>query len=295
MNIAQLRTLVAIADSGSFTIAADFLHITPSAVSHQMRELELELGAELFDRGSRPPRLNPHGRRVVARGRDVLLSFDTLTDMAGSPGEIGGRLMLGCVNGASSDLIPVALANLRATHPAVQVRMEEGLSGPLADRVRRRELDAAIITELPDPDPELHSLPITEEALIVVAPDGTKTLDWRQVLESQPFLRLNRTTGMGTVIDRTLRAAGLMVQEAMELDSSELIVGMANAGLGAGVVPAGRLQHVRADAIATVPFGDPPIYRRVVLTERRNNPRSDLSRIVYSELKRLIVSNAPRH
>lgn len=295
MNLHHLRTLVAIADTGSFGAAADSLFITASAVSHQVREMEEALGVTLFDRATRPPRLNAHGRTVVARGRDVLLRFDTWVEAARTPGEISGRLMLGCVSGVSSELIPVALANLRTTHPAVQVRMVEGLSGPLSNRVRRRELDAAIITELPDPEPELQSLAITEEALVVVAPAGSRAAGWRDVLESQPFLRLNRTTGMGTVIDRTLRAAGVTVQEAMELDSSEVIVGMANAGLGAGVVPAGRLQHVAADAVTAMPFGDPPIFRRVVLTERRNNPRSDLSRVVYAELKRLTLASASKN
>ena len=150
MNLAQIRTLIAVADSPSFVVAADHLFITPSAVSHQMRELEQELDTALFDRSTRPPRLNAHGRAIVAHGREVLLGFDALVETARSPGEISGRLMLGCVSGISSDLIPVALANLRASHPAVHVRMQEGLSDPLAGLVRRRELDAAIITELPE-------------------------------------------------------------------------------------------------------------------------------------------------
>ncbi len=287
MNLTQIRTLIAVADSPSFVVAADHLFITPSAVSHQMRELEQELATALFDRSTRPPRLNAHGRAIVAHGREVLLGFDALVETARSPGEISGRLILGCVSGISSDLIPVALANLRASHPAVHVRMQEGLSDPLAGQVRRRELDAAIITELPEPDPELQSLPITEEALFVVAPPGTPATNWRDVLSTHPFIRLNRTAGMGTVIDRALRDAGVVVDEAMELDSSEVIVSMARAGLGAGVVPAGRLSHVPADAVVVIPFGNPPIQRRVVLVERRNNARSELSGIVYAELKRL--------
>lgn len=287
MNMAQLKTLVTIADSANFVVAADSLFLTPSAVSHQMRDLENELGVELFDRNTRPPRLNSHGRAIVARGRDLLREFDTLVEAAKSPGGIGGRLMLGCVSGISSDLIPQALANLRASHPAVNIRMEEGLSDNLAHRVRRRELDAAIITELPEPDPELQSLPITEEAMMVVAPAHAEGDSWREVLEKFPFIRLNRTAGMGVVIDRALRAAGMVVHEAMELDSSEAIVGMARAGMGAGVVPAGRLGYVSPDSVRTLPFGDPPLSRRVVLVERRNNPRSDLSGIVYAELNRL--------
>ncbi len=207
MNLTQLRSLIAIEEAGGFSNAADTLFVTPSAISHQMRELEDELGVALFDRSSRPPRLNAHGHAVVERGRDVLARFDLLAELARSPGEIGGRLMLGCVSGVSSDLVPLALANLHASHPAVQVSIEEGLSEALANRVRKRELDAAIITELQDTDAQLKSLLIVEEAMIVVAPPDCRLTDWREVLTTYPFIRLNRSAGMGKIIDRALQDA----------------------------------------------------------------------------------------
>jgi len=292
MQLAHLRTLVAIADTQGFATAADRLFLTPSAISHQMRDLEGELGVALFDRATRPPRLNAHGQALVEQGRDLLTRFDTLSAQARSPGEIGGRLMLGCVSGVSSDLIPQALASLRASHPAVVVRMEEGLSDALASRVRRRELDAAIITDLAEPDPELRSLLITEEAMVIVAPADCRLEDWREVLAAYPFIRLNRNAGMGRIIDLRLRSEGVAPEEAMELDSSEAVVGMIRAGLGAGAVPAGRLRHVPADEVVTLPFGDPPLKRRVVLIERRNNPRSDLSQLVYAAVRRATRSSA---
>jgi len=287
MNFTQLRSLVAIADAGGFSSAADNLYVTPSAISHQMRELEAELGTALFDRASRPPRLNAHGHAVVERGRDLLERFDLLVELARSPGEIGGRLMLGCVSGVSSDLVPRALANLHASHASVQVSIEEGLSESLAIRVRKRELDAAIITELPDDDPELRSLLLTEEAMMVVAPPDCRLSDWREVLTTYPFIRLNRNAGMGKIIDRALRDNRLQVNEVMELDSSETVVGMVRAGIGAGVIPAGRLRRVPAGDVAALPFGEPPIHRRVVLVERRNNPRSDLSQLVYDAIRQV--------
>lgn len=288
MNLAQLKTLVAIAETESFSLAAEKLFITPSAVSHQMRDLEADLGVDLFDRQSRPPRLNGHGYAVAERGRVLLEQFSTLVELARSPGEIGGKLLLGCVSGVSSDLIPLALANLRASHPAVQVSMQEGLSEELATLVRRRELDAAIITDLPDPDPELNSLTITREAMVVVAPGDCEPGDWQQILSRHPFMRLNRHAGMGKIIDRALKASRINVHEAMELDSSEAIASMAMAGLGVGVIPEGRLRQVKSDQITVLPFGDPPVFRKVVLVERRNNPRSDLSQLLYNEIKKLI-------
>jgi DNA-binding transcriptional LysR family regulator len=73
----------------------------------------------------------------------------------------------------------------------------------------------------------------------------------------------------------------------MELDSSEAIVGMAKAGLGAGVVPGGRLKHVPADSVVVLPFGTPHLKRRVVLVERRDHARSDLSKLVFHALKQV--------
>lgn len=287
MTLSQLRSLVAIADAGGFSIAAERLFITPSAISHQMRDLETELEVELFDRDSRPPRLNAHGLAIVERGRDLLASFDQLVLQAKTPGKIGGRVMLGCVSGVSSDLVPRALANLYHSHPAVQVTIEEGLSESLANRVRKRELDAAIITELPEGDSDLKSLLIHEEAMIVVAPPDCEPGDWRKVLTRYPFIRLNRNAGMGKIIERTLRANQLEVNEVMELDSSETVVGMARNGIGAGVVPLGRIRRGVNDDVVTMPFGDPPLHRRVVLVERRNNPRSDLALLVYDAVKQV--------
>lgn len=302
MNIAQLRTLTTIADQVSFSSAAEILHLTPAAVSQQIKALEAELGVPLFDRTTRPPRLSAHGQMVADRARELLVDFDQLRDLAAAPGELAGRLLIGCVSGLSGDLLPRALARLRQRHPGITVRMEEGLSEALIGRVLRRELDAAVITEPTLPDPRLHALPIIDEALMVVAPPaaGATGVDssgigesggggpsWETTLGEQPFLRMNRQSGMGQIIDATLRRAGIQVEEAMELDSSEAIVGLARVGLGAGVVPAGRIDAAAAKTLTTMPFGSPPAHRRVIFIERNTQARSDLSGVLYEELRQL--------
>ncbi|MEC9368137.1 MAG: LysR family transcriptional regulator [Pseudomonadota bacterium] len=290
MNITSLRTLVSIADFSSFAVAARRLHLTPAAVSQQMRAMESELQTALFDRTTRPPRLTAHGQHVAQQARELLQGFDAFVDGAKASGEIAGRLTLGCIAGISSDLIPRALANLRERYPRLQIRMEEGQSGPLIEQVRRRELDAAVVTQPLLPEPELEALFINREALVVVVHPDSSVRGWREALSSLPLLRLNRTSGMGTLIDHEIRRAGLVVDDAMELDSSEAVLSMAEAGLGVGVIQAGRLKLARPRAIRTFAFGDPPVYRNVVLMERLNNQRSDLSQVLYLELKRLTGS-----
>ncbi len=292
MNIPQLRTLVAIADQASFASAAERLFLTPAAVSQQMRALEDELQVPLFDRTKRPPRLNAHGVHVAERAREVLRGFDALLDEARAGDEIAGRLTLGCISGISSDLIPTALANLRARYPRLQIRIEERQSTPLIRQVRRREIDAAIVTEPAVPEPELDVLPILTEPLIVVAPPGAPVTDWRSAVTTLPFLSFSDTSGMARIIDVAIREAGLVVSEAMQLDSSAALLGLAQAGLGAGVIPAGQLKGAPGEAVKTFPFGDPPISRRVVLIEPLNYARTDLSQVLYLELQRLTGGGA---
>ena len=290
MNIPQLRTLVAITDTKGFATAAEKLFVTPAAVSQQMRALEDELQVPLFDRTTRPPRLNAHGVHIAERAREVLRMFDAFAEEARAPDEIAGVLTLGCISGFSSDLIPTVLGNLRKRYPRLMVRIEEGQSTSLINQVRRRELDAAIVTEPLIPEPELEMLLITEEPLMVVAPPETSVATWTEALTTLPFLRLNPLSGMGALIDAEIRMAGLILSEAMELDSSEVVLSMVRAGLGAGVVPAGRLKGEHGGMVRQFAFGDPPVSRRVVLAERPDYERSDLSQVLYVELKRLTAS-----
>ncbi len=290
MNIQHIKTLVAIHDHASFADAAEALFLTPAAVSQQMRLLEDQLQVRLFDRTTRPPRLSPHGINIVTEARDVIARFDALVEMARASGEIAGTLTIGSATGITSALVPRALASLRERYPRLQVRIEEGLTDDLIGRVRRRTLDGALITSPLIPEPDMQTLPITTEALVVVMPKTMKERGWKNILQARPFLRLNRKSGVGALIDATLRHAGVSVTEAMELDSSESIVDLVAAGLGVGVVPTGRLKGASLNKLRHVPFGSPPVQRQVVLIERLNNQRSDLAGILYQELMGLTTS-----
>jgi DNA-binding transcriptional LysR family regulator len=148
-------------------------------------------------------------------------------------------------------------------------------------------LDAAVITEPDIPEPDLVTLPITSEQMMVLAPVDSEENDWKSLIASRPFLRLNRLSGVGRLIDAEIRKARIPVQEAMELDSSESIVDLVTEGLGIGVVPAGRVTDDVRKSLKVVPFGSPPVMRNVVLIERTNNQRSDLANILYQELRAL--------
>jgi DNA-binding transcriptional LysR family regulator len=267
MNLRHLETLLAIAESGSFAAAAERVGVTQSAVSMQMQALEAALGTELFDRARRPPVLSEIGLTLLVHARAVVRAADDLS-AAASGTVLLGRLRLGVIPTSATGLVPDALALLAARAPDLQIRIESGVSADLARRVSQGALDAALVTETPRLERGLVVRPILEEPLLVVAPRSAAGPPARTLLRRLPFVRFNRRTGVGRVIDAALRRDRVVVTEIMELDSIEAILAMVGRGLGVAVAPAGSVVGAVAETVHALPFGDPPVLRRVGLLER---------------------------
>lgn len=288
MNLNQLRTFVAVAEADSFADAAQRVFLTPAAVSLQMRSLEEEIGASLFDRSRRPPQLSAHGRHLIPFARDALATVQVFKDQARSANELAGTLALGCISGITSNVLPRVLRNLRRTHPAVRVRIEESDSGTLSQRVARRELDAAIVTEPAIRNPDLEYVAVISEPMMVIAAARHKGKSDLELLEKLPFLSLNRASGVGQLTDAELKRRGIVTRDAMELDSTVSVIQMAAAGLGAGIVPRQSRLKDSDSKLWSTPFGSPPLMRKVVFVERPQSQRSELARAIYDELMEIL-------
>lgn len=292
MNLRVLEMLIAVADAGSFAAAADRVGVTQSAISMQMKALEEDLGATLFDRSRRPPILNETGRRIVEGARDMVRLEQSLRALAAGS-RVRGRFRLGVIPTAATGLVPDALARLAARAPELQIRIESGLSADLTRRVAQGVLDAAVITETARLERGLSVRTILEEPLVVAVPRSILTAHRlqqaeqgrlgsgsepgvgqgnaalaRMLLRERPFVRFNRRTGVGRVIDSALRQMRIPVSEAMELDSIEAILAMVGRGLGVAVVPESAVAAYPSDTLVSLSFGDRPVYRRVGLVER---------------------------
>ncbi len=283
MSLRQLQALVAVADRGSFQAAADALGVTQSAVSMQIKALEDDLRAPLFDRARRPPVITPLGRSVLERAREVVALYESLRTAAA--GDLAGRLALGVIPSASTRLLPDALAGLKVSHPGLAIRVAGGLSGQLAAQVADGELDAAVITEPVAPTP-LVCRTIVTEALVVVAHPRHAGLSVATLLAGQPFVQFNRRAGVGQVIVQALDRLGLATQPTMELDSLEAILEMVVRDLGVSVLPERSLAGGWADRLSVRPFAQPPVTRAVALVHPEATPRADLLDALFDQLRR---------
>jgi DNA-binding transcriptional LysR family regulator len=145
LDIDLLKTFLAIADTGSFTRAADDVHKTQSAVSMQMKRLEDLLGRPLFARDGRASRFTPDGERLIEYARRIVAMNDEAVSAFTRP-ELTGTVRFGTPDDYADRFLPEIVARFARTHPLVTVDVECLNSATLFDRARKGEMDLALVT-----------------------------------------------------------------------------------------------------------------------------------------------------
>jgi DNA-binding transcriptional LysR family regulator len=235
----------------------------------QMKALEVDMRAGLFDRSSRPPVLNSNGWRLVDEARQIIERYDALRLLASAP-SIGltGSLRLGVIPSVATHLLPQTLSKLRSEHSSLRIQVQSGLSPELAFKVEQKQLDVAVITELERLDPSIVFEPISDEELKVVIHKQLARGSIGDLLQTYPFIRFNPAMGVGRVIDATLRERRILVNDSMEFDSIETIISIVKLKLGVTIIPVGQVTPELADDLKSISF-DPPVHRRIGVVGRR--------------------------
>jgi DNA-binding transcriptional LysR family regulator len=240
MDLRQLAALVAVADTGTFSAAADVLHTVQSNISTHVARLERELGATLVDRAA--GRLTEEGEVVVARARRVRNELDALVaDVASLRDEVAGPVSFGVIGTTGRWFMPPLLSAMSELHPKVRVSGLEGNTTVLLPALLSGRLDLALVN-LPVDDPDLHVDRLFEEDLIVVAPQGHPLADLEEVslveLAEHELLLTPPGTSIRVDLDRAAAEAGVALKAKAELDGLRLIASLAFEGYGAAVLPA---------------------------------------------------------
>lgn len=294
LNPAHVRTLQEVVRRGSFSRAAEDLHLSQPAVSLHIRQLEERVGLPLVERvGKRaaPTRageiLLEHAARAFAEleaGHQALRALN---------GQVGGRVRLGTGATASIHLLPPALRRLRAKFPAVELVVVTGNSREMAAAVAANHLDLAVVT-LPVSARALAVAPLCIDPLVAIAPAGR---EWRRrapmtpaELARHPLILYERGGNIRGVIDAWFRRAGATPRVAMELGNAEAIKKLVGVGLGLSLASQMAVTaEVKAGALAAIPLS-PPLARRLAIVRRRDKPETAALAVVLEALAAL----APR-
>ena len=241
MEIHQLRYAVAVADSGSFTAAADALHVSQSGVSAQVSRLERELGLDLFQRGARRVTTTPAGDQLLVRMRGVLAALDDIRSTADQHlGLLRGRARIGAVAGLSWPAFLDALVDLRTRHQGLEISLTEGLSLNLQQQVADGRLDVAVVSWARTTRPGLASwVALEEQVTAVVSPShpwATRTSLAAHNLLDAEVICMARGTGMRAAYEAMMQAEGHPAPVAWEVTLPSTVRTLAGRGLGVGLV-----------------------------------------------------------
>lgn len=282
MELRDLRSFVAVAQHRNFSRAAEQLHVSQPALSEQIRKLEDELGAPLFERTSRGAELTDAGEAFLPQARTVLAQADVAAETVRMVADgVAGSLTLGFIDSAALGIVPTLIRRFTARYPNVKLRLRELGSKRQLEALAAGEIDVGVVRG-PVWTAGVAGHRVAAESLLVALPAEHRLAGEESIplsdLREDGFVTYPADRG-AALYEETLRlchAAGFaprIVQEASEIYT---IVGMVAAGLGVAIVPA---------SVSTVATG------RVAY--RPTEPRAELERwAVWREGEKLGVVQA---
>jgi DNA-binding transcriptional LysR family regulator len=237
MSIKQLRTLLAIENSGSFSAAADQLFITKAAVGQQMKLLEESLNTKLFDRRRLIPTVNPAGILFAKEAHKVIENYDKLFNSTHADEDFRGTISVGSVPSAILALVPLAVKSMMKEATNTKIRIVPGMSTDLYDHVLNGSIDVVILSQPQRVEPSLQWEVLAEEPLVLLTSSSFKGNDPIKILQTEPYIRLAQRTSVGSLADNWLTKNKIVVKETMIMDSMETLGCMVAHGLGVSVAP----------------------------------------------------------
>jgi DNA-binding transcriptional LysR family regulator len=276
MELHQLRYVVAVAEEGSFTAAAQRELVAQPAVSAAVRTLERELGVQLFRRGRSGAQPTEAGVAVLAHARAALAAVAAARDVADEvTGLLRGRVAVGMVVGCTSTVLADLLADFAAAHPAVEVVLVEGSGADLLAALSTGRLDLAWVGRAQPPPSGVETAVLYEEEQVAVlplaGPPRGRALPVAELADHR-LVALPPGTGGRAAIDAACAAAGVAPVVACEATGLEMVCLLAERGLGTGIVPA-SVAAAAADRLRALRL-DPPVSSRIELAWRTGGPSS---------------------
>jgi DNA-binding transcriptional LysR family regulator len=282
MEIRQLRYFEAVARHRHFTRAAEELHLAQSALSHQVRGLERELGVELLRRTTRTVAPTEAGELVVARARTILAEVEALRgDVDELRGLVRGHVAIGALLFGGELDIPAILASFTATFGNVDVGLREGTAQRMLDMLRDGSLDVAFALEDEPPEGLERVVLSSEELAVVMSPEHRLATAGRRplrpaALAGEPLIAFQRGSSVRGLVDAAFARAGVEPQIALEGNDLALVRSLVARGVGLAILPR-SFAETPGPRIAIRPLS-PPLRLAVVLWWRSGRSLSPAAR-----------------
>ena len=241
MELHQLRYFCAVAESGSFSRAAQQSHVSQPSLSQQILKLEDELGVRLFDRLGRSVRLTEVGKTFLPRARAVLRELEAARgDVVEQRDSVGGTICVGVIPTIAPYFLPAQITFLSRRFPQAHVTVVEDITPVLLDRLRASVVDVAILA-LPVRGHEFETFPLLTEHLFAALPSKHRSARHASIrlkeLREDPFLLLRDGHCFRDTAVAACDRARLHPRIVFESGQFTSILSMVSAGMGVSIVP----------------------------------------------------------
>ncbi|SIT49419.1 Transcriptional regulator, LysR family [Paraburkholderia piptadeniae] len=270
MDIKQLRALLAVAETGSVTRAAEALHIVQPAVSRQLKLLEEDVGIALFERGRYGMELTESGEILAQHARRALLELDRArSEIQPSNAQISGIVTVGLLPSTSDLLAGPLLDEVKNQHPAVNLRISVGYAGYLRDWLESGEVDAALLYN-PKATPTIQVQPLLEESLCVVGPWSAQLSSDRSIaladLAAWPLILPSAGHGIRNLLEQACPGTGMKLNVVAETNSMNVQKNLVVRGHGYTILPSIAVtEDVARKQLGASPLSDQELQRTIVL------------------------------
>lgn len=288
-TLRQLRAFSALARAGSFTRAAEQLHLSQPALTVQIRELESALGLKLVDRNTRRVRVTGIGRELLPVFERVLGDIRAVAENARelAAGD-RGTIQVAALPSLCSRLIPAAIARLKRSHPGIVVRLQDTVAQRILAALKSEEADIGIASFGPL-GKDFETMPLVEDRMVAVMPRrhelAAKAALTMRELARHPLVLMDTQSSVRAHVESALREESASVVPAYEVTYMSTAVGLVQAGLGIAILPATALELGIAKDIVTRPVRGASMRRPIVIARKSGRSLAPAARAFIEELR----------
>ena len=280
VTFSQIRGFVTVASTGSFTRAADVLHLSQPALTTRIRQLEDALELRLFNRNTRSLELTEAGKELLPIFRRVVGDLEGAVNNARQHSTKSNAIVrLACLPSCAATLLPDLISKFQAKRPEATFVVQDAVNSQIRTQVREGQVDFGIcVYEGEEPDLVFEEL--FEDDLAVIYRPGHPLHGVKQVtmgeLTKHRLILINRGSSIREAVERAFAAGGLSVSPACEVTYMSTAVALVQAGMGIAILPSTAVE-VRSAGILARRIDDSGFVRKLALVKRKS---ATLSKVV---------------
>jgi LysR family nitrogen assimilation transcriptional regulator len=289
LDFKQLRTFLAIVETGNVTRAAQLLNIVQPAVSRQLRLLEEDVGRALFDRTRRGMQLTTSGKTLVEYARRALNELDRArAEINPQQVGVGGIVTIGLLPSTSDLLAGPLVSRITSRYPGIKIRIAVGYAGTLQAWLESGEVDVALLYE-PNSSQTILLQPLLEESMCAVglpkdALSLSKTFSLRD-LAGKPLILPSAPHGIRMLVEHACMQLGVQLSVVAETNAMSVQKSLVLGGHGVTILPLIAVAgEVAAGILSAARLADPIITRKLALASSANRPLSSPAQHAVTEL-----------